>query len=574
MTDPIKHVVLLMLENHSFDQMLGCFKAKYPGLEGVDPLHPGTNADAGGKIYAQTVTEEFQMSSDPMHEHPAVMEQLSGNNGGFIRNFVENYPGSSEEERWDIMGYYPRGFLPGLHGLAEDFLICDHWFSSLPGPTWPNRFFALSGTSSGHVEMPAGWKHPDFANWLAGQNQTTLFDRLSEAGKNWLIYYYDIPDSLLFVNQRKPENLSRYRLIDQFFKDALQESAFPDFAFIEPKYFGLDQNDDHPPHNVMKAEKLIADVYNALRSNDALWQSTLLVVLYDEHGGFYDHMTPPPTVAPDDKTSQYAFNQFGVRVPALLVSPWVKRGFTDVVFDHTSLLKYLTDKWGLGPLGNRTAQAKSFASFIESTPRDEQDTIPCLRVPYTDLIPPKPALQKEDQSAHHQALHDFADHLEESLDERTAKGIADLGLGASAGLRCKTAIGRFAGGLTQRISTAFEGWRMSRQNRSRMIVKRYMRSAQALGAMAKATPRLTRDQVAQRIIHLINAKTGAAGVTEGTLLGHGGLGYEGDAKHKFYRWITQEFSDENFSSFSAGSCGNCRTVEDLVDATWKALDAS
>src|SRR5262249_48321692 len=157
---------------------------------------------------------------------------------------------------------------------------------------------------------------------------------------------------------------------DDFFENARNEHDFPDFVFIEPKYFGADENDDHPPHNIMKGEKLIADIYNALRSNPDLWNSTLFVVYFDEHGGFYDHVVPPAAVAPDDHQCEYTFDQLGVRVPALLISPWVSRGVEHTQFDHTSLLKYLTDKWNLGPLGRRTAAASSIAAPIrEAQPR-------------------------------------------------------------------------------------------------------------------------------------------------------------------------------------------------------------
>src|SRR5205085_11431818 len=121
--------------------------------------------------------------------------------------------------------------------------------------------------------------------------------------------------------------------------------------FIEPKYAGLDQNDDHPPHNIMKGEKLIADLFNALRSNEDLWSSTLFIIAFDEHGGFYDHVSPPTAINPDGKTSTtppFGFDRLGVRVPALLISPYTRRRVEHTVFDHTSILKYLTDKWNMG----------------------------------------------------------------------------------------------------------------------------------------------------------------------------------------------------------------------------------
>jgi phospholipase C len=237
----------------------------------------------------------FQVKPDPKHDTANVLAQLDGNNGGFVKDYASSYPHeATPEKRGQVMGYFARGILPALHPLAEQFVVCDHWFSSLPGPTLPNRFFALSGTSMGRVRMPEGTKNLDM---LWDQTQDTIFDRLRDAGRSWKVYFYDFPVSLLLRNQRHPENLGRYHKINRFYEDTRAE--FPDFVLIEPKYFGVDQNDDHPPHNVMKAQKLVADVYTAIRSNAQLWESTLLVVVYDEHGGFYDHVSPPSAIPPD-----------------------------------------------------------------------------------------------------------------------------------------------------------------------------------------------------------------------------------------------------------------------------------
>ena len=452
-TDPIKHVVLLMMENHSFDQMLGCLQEIYSGLDGVDinAPEPRFNLDNAGNKVFQIPTDQQQVPLDPKHETEFVLDQMANGNSGFVTNFEKNVPGNTAKDRQFVMGYYLLDRLPALHALARNFTVCDHWFSSLPGPTWPNRFFALSGTSSGRVEMPEGPLHPHLKEFFV-QDQFTIFDRLREAGKPWRIYYYDFPSSLLLNRQRLPENLSGYFLIDKFFTDARDEKSFPAFAFIEPKYFGADQNDDHPPHNIFKAEKLIADVYNAIRSNPELWESTLLVVVYDEHGGFYDHVVPPAAVPPDEHREEYTFDRLGVRVPAILVSPWVRAGVEKTVFDHTSLLKYLTDKkdWKLGPLGRRTEVAKSIAvALTESKPRE--GTIPFIRVPYTQLMPDRPDLEQEDLSAHHEALHVFAEYLAEKVDVTAARLLQDLAKGASIWVKAKAGVGR----LLQRIGTSF-----------------------------------------------------------------------------------------------------------------------
>lgn len=416
MLENIKHFVYLLLENQSFDRLLGCFREVYPELEGLN--RPGTplyfNRDDRGAIFEQRPSSTKQVTPDPKHEARFVLEQIADQNGGFVLDFAKNYPSSTAPERQEIMCYYPLDFLPALHTLARNFTICDHWFSSLPGPTWPNRFFALTGTCNGQALMPEGWKDAQLKTYI-DQTQDTIFDRLNERGIPWHVYYYDFPSSLLLTHQRRPENLIHYHPIAKFYEDCRYEAQFPPFAFIEPKYFLEDQNDDHPPHNIFKGEKLIADVYNGIRSNPDLWSSTLLVIAFDEHGGFYDHVPPPGTVPPDsiparidpdDPRKVFGFDRLGVRVPALLVSPWVDKGFEPTEFDHTSFLALLTEKWSLGPLGQRTQAAKSLSLALRDKPLS--DTPGFIRVSYTDLVPPDPALERQDSSKHHRALEAFA----------------------------------------------------------------------------------------------------------------------------------------------------------------------
>ncbi len=413
-SDPIRHVVLLILENHSFDQMLGCLKEIYPSMVGVDPAHPRGIQDDAGSVYRQSPTTERQMFLDPHHELEHVAVQLENQNGGFVRDFVRAYPDSTPLARNFIMGYYPLDFLPALHTLARNFTICDHWFSSLPGPTWPNRFFALTGTSNGRVNMPQDGQHlVDVKGWFE-QDQDTIFDRLSEKPIDWKVYFQGIPQTVALCHQRRAINAARYFYMGQFYDDARgAEEDFPQFCLIEPDFVGSGENDDHPPHDIMKAQKLMADVYNALRANAALWESTLLVIMYDEHGGFYDSVTPPPAVPPDDNQQEYTFDQYGLRVPAILVSPWVKREVNSTVFDHTSVLKYLIDKWNLGPLGRRAAEANSIGMAIQTV---MQANTP-IRISLTaqQLVPPDPQAEERaesTQSAHHIALGFLTHYLE------------------------------------------------------------------------------------------------------------------------------------------------------------------
>jgi phospholipase C len=483
MPDPIKHVILLLLENQSFDRILGCFRDVYPHLEGVNPRGTPTytNLDDKGVIYEQKPTKTKQVTTDPKHEARFVLDQLQNNNGGFVLDFVRNYPDSTLEQRQEIMGYYPIGFLPALHTLAAEFTICDRWFSSLPGPTWPNRLFALTGTCHGQALMPEGWKDPQLATYF-DQTQDTIFDRLNEARTSWRVYYYDFPSSLLLTHQRRPENLAHYHKIVEFYIDCASEPDFPQFVYIEPKYFGADQNDDHPPHNIFKGEKLVADVYNGLRSNPRLWESSLLVVVFDEHGGFFDHVPPPSAQPPDelparidpqDSSNIFRFDRLGVRVPAVLVSPWVGKRVEDTQFDHTSLLRYLIDKWGLGDLGLRTAGATPISVAI----RDQRtDATPAfVRVAYTDLIPPNPALEREDSSAHHKALQTFSYFLAKEAGNVSAALRASME--PSAWMRTKAVVGKFMLSAGANLAADFQEFNQGKVDGMMQVVESMIRTA-------------------------------------------------------------------------------------------------
>lgn len=386
-SDPIKHVVVLMMENRSFDQMLGDATRIYPSLEGIPQKgakYSNISSKTGKKFSQAPNSDGRFIQPDPDHELERVKIQLgtaAKPMSGFIDSFL-TVKGASEANAQQVMDYFPMGFnsaddsLPALHALARNFLICDHWFSSMPGPTWPNRFFVHSGTCLGHVLMPSR-EHPEN---LHIYDQDTIYDRLTKAKKSWRIYHDGIPQSVVLENLWHKLATDHYQSIDKFYKDAKGSAdKFPEYVFIEPRYFSPNENDQHPPSDIAAGDQLIARVYNAIRSNKALWESTLLVVVYDEHGGFYDHVTPPKTIAPDSKTKEYAFNQLGVRVPAILVSPWLDPNVCKTVFDHTSILRYLCDKYGMPSLGKRTSvaagvlQANSIGDVLtlRKTPRSD-----------------------------------------------------------------------------------------------------------------------------------------------------------------------------------------------------------
>jgi phospholipase C len=375
--DPIRHVIVLMFENHSFDQMLGCFKDVYAVLEGVDSANLRSNKDINGKEYSQRQSNDPVVDPDPKHELEHILNQLRDGNSGFVSEYQREYPSTTTEQRQRIMDYFGMGDLFALHELAKHFTICDHWHASVPGPTWTNRFFVHSGTSRGRVKMPGGWEQNP--TLYLGYDQATIYDRLDEQGIKWLVYYGDVPQSLVLTHQHAFKNRQRYARLKCFFEDTKGvANDFPEFAFIEPRYFHIPcespQNDDHPPHATVPAQELLADVYNALRANDNLWNSSLLVVVYDENGGFYDHVAPPAAVPPDDYQNEYTFDQLGVRVPAVLISPWVEKRVLSTVFDHTSILKYLTDKWSLAPLTNRVESLSSIGESLTVVGNARTDT--------------------------------------------------------------------------------------------------------------------------------------------------------------------------------------------------------
>ena len=406
--DPIKHVVVLMLENRSFDHMLGGITRFNKGAEGIKPGAANKNTTSNGKTVRQAPGAAWALVNkrDPNHEHDAAMVQLGSNAdpmSGFAESFRTRYPDATQDELNQVMAYFDCGTdpkddtLPALHTLARNFAVCDHWFSSMPGPTWQNRFFAHSGTSLGHLLMPSRQTAQDMHIYY----QETIFDRLSDANVSWKIYHDGIPQSIVMTRL-----LTRYLTfrgyggMDEFFTAASgNPDNFPEYTFVEPRYFGTNENDQHPPADVRQGEQLIAQVYNAIRANPGLWETTLLIVTYDEHGGFYDHVSPPATVAPDGYTSEWTFDRLGVRVPTILVSPWVDAGVISTLFDHTSLLRYLCDKWNLPSLGARMQasagplRANTFASELTKRTTSRNDTpvklsAPALRAARIPIEPP------------------------------------------------------------------------------------------------------------------------------------------------------------------------------------------
>jgi phospholipase C len=414
----LDHIIVLMMENNSFDRMLGALfpeRADGGGIKGSASSHWNDDTSATPQPPTRHVmqpTTTFIVQPDPSHEHKDVLDQIAGPNQGYVTDFGKVYPSSTWLQRQEIMGYYGEGVLANLHTLAKQYTVCDRWFSSMPGPTWPNRVFAHTGTSLGYTTNSIG------NNW----NQTTLYEVLEANGISWKVYYGDGDISQTTVLRHTPwVDPMRY-----FYKTVQgPEAQFPQYCFIEPHFGTLhkaSQNDQHPLSDVHRGEILIRDVYNAIRANDALWQRSMLVITYDEHGGFYDHVNPPAAVRPDNRTDQsgFKFDRLGVRVPAVVASPWLDQGVISDTFDHTSVLKFVVQKWGLPNfLGDRVASpsTNTFATHLRSSPRPTYGQLPTTN-PLALLATPANA----PLSDHQKALVELGHHLASQITDRHVRG--------------------------------------------------------------------------------------------------------------------------------------------------------
>jgi len=342
----IDHVVVVMMENRSFDHYLGALKLEAGmDIDGLDGSESNPNL-AGDDVPVFHLTETCQ--HDPPHGWGSSHDQYAeGENSGFVTEH-EGRVGRSQGD-W-VMGYYTDAELPTHWALAQHYCVPDAFFCSVMGPTWPNRLYGHSASSDGAQDN-------DVAN--VPFPQKTIYDALEEAGLDWRYYYTDVPFLGLFEDQWDD---ARTGFVEDFLDDA-EKGQLPEFTWVDP---GFSYNDDHPPHHVGLGQMFLALVYEAL-ARSPVWERTLLVITYDEHGGFFDHV-PPPQVR--DERADEGFDQLGFRVPALVVGPWVKQGVESTVFDNASVLKYVCERFGL-PLWNE--RLEGIASLGECLDVDRMD---------------------------------------------------------------------------------------------------------------------------------------------------------------------------------------------------------
>ncbi|MBV8933934.1 MAG: hypothetical protein JOZ47_18555 [Kutzneria sp.] len=431
-TAPVDHIVVLMLENRSFDHMLGFLYADsnnrspagdtFEGLTGAE-----SNPDASGnpvsvfKIEADRPNAYYMPGADPGEGYAATNHQLFGTktvsssakptNAGFVTDFAETLGWQSKEGRSivpgttgnDIMGCYTPEALPVLSALARGYAVCDHWFCSVPTETLPNRAFTCTATSQGHMD--------DHTRVFTAPS---VFGLLSANGLDWRVYgYQELPLSRLTftdITHATPEHFGVFT----DFQRAAAAGTLPAFTFLEPSWSSTG-NSQHPNYDVAAGEQLIHDVYRALRDGPG-WPRTLFVLTYDEHGGCYDHVPPPSGATPPDTAIGefgFDFTRFGPRVPAVLVSPYIPAGTVfrvadgGVPLDHTSILKTVQTRWDLPGLTARDKAAPDvFAALSLAAPRAD-DPLANVTVPVAHEPNPAAAEQSHLQQVHEELTARF-----------------------------------------------------------------------------------------------------------------------------------------------------------------------
>lgn len=428
-----KHIVVIMFENHSFDAMLGWLYGPgdaprgqpFEGVAGKhlsNPIPPGADQAGRGSVPAGTTYVMDNPNPDPGEEYSHINTQLFGTvlpesnrlaealktqppynlpsdppaappMNGFVLDYVNRCQAllgraPTYDEYSAIMNSFPPDAVPVLSTLARSFAVFDHWHCAVPSQTFCNRSFFHAASSSGRVV------NSPYDFWVKHNSAETIFERISalkRPGLDWRIYW-DAADGITLTGLIHFPRLagsfgSNFAHMDQFYRDA-SSGRLPAYTFIEPRFI-FKHNDAHPPFpqlganpwpsSVLPAEILLNDVYNAIRTSQSRhgnnYQNTLLLITFDEAGGTYDHVPPPAAPAPDTSAPAgemgFTFTRAGVRVPTIAVSAYTEAGtIINQPFEHTALIKTLSDKWGLGNLNARDRAAPNLAPVINrTTPR-------------------------------------------------------------------------------------------------------------------------------------------------------------------------------------------------------------
>lgn len=355
MLDNIKTIVLLMFENRSFDHMLGhlSYDKLNTQVDGLtSPLSGYANIYETTQYNPFRFKDDVELSTDLPHEMGYVATQMnkSAANGRYLMDgFVtayQQYTGAPPNTRPDPLGFFDAGHIPITSFLASSYCVCDRWFAALPTSTQPNRTMAFCGDSS-----------IDSTKLQLISAEGNIFDWMERNGVNWRVYHDGLSFFVLYDQLWGHVLGDKFKDYEHLYSDFQSEAddSFPQVIVVEPTYqdaphFGSDHpNDNHPPLAVGWGEEFLRRTYEAVTCNPARWGNTLMVVYYDEHGGFYDHVPPPPidyTITGGNRTH---FGSLGVRIPGMLISPYVTKGSVcKLQLDHTSVLQLLAEKFTAG----------------------------------------------------------------------------------------------------------------------------------------------------------------------------------------------------------------------------------
>jgi phospholipase C len=364
----VEHIVVLMLENHSFDNFFGML-GRGDGLTlNSQGLPTATNPYPNGQIqHAFRMPTTCQLSGTPSQEWLASHAAYNnGKNDGFVSAPISIT--DSTIVGGVAMGYWTGDDLPFTYSLASTFPIGDRWFCSMLGQTDPNRRYLIAGTSAGMTDDGGLSEALIPVPAAAG----TVFNLLDNHGISWENYVESYPTGatpeLFLANDAIPEAL-HHTSLDDFFT-AAADGTLPSFSILDPDY---DTQSQENPQNIVVGEALLAQVVQAL-GNSPLWKQTILLVMYDEHGGYFDHVPPPPAIPPDGippivqpgEETYEGFARYGFRVPSVVVSPYAKPDYVShVVYDQTSVLAFVERKWNLPALTYRDANANDLTDFLD-----------------------------------------------------------------------------------------------------------------------------------------------------------------------------------------------------------------
>lgn len=362
----IEHVVLLMMENHSFDNIFGML-GRGDGFTLDQHGHPiETNSYPNGSVqHAFPMPNTCQLPSQPSQEWSAGHNAFdNGTNSGFVSTPITQ--GDSLLVGGVAMGYFTAKHLPYTYDLASKFPIGDRWFSSVMGQTFPNRMYLIAGTSMGLTDNSVGF------STVGVPKDGTIFNLLDKHNITWKNYVSEFPlgaSPELYTSSDSGTEAVNVRNISQFLSDAASGSL-PAFSFVEPDYSTTSQEN---PQNVALGEAFMAEIINAVGHSPA-WSKTLFILNYDEWGGYYDHVVPPPALRPDNVLPILAPNElmyegyqrYGFRVPSVIISPYAKRNHVShQLYDHTSVLAFLERKYNLPALTYRDANANDLVDFLD-----------------------------------------------------------------------------------------------------------------------------------------------------------------------------------------------------------------